>query len=83
MKLTRILKLIMQCEDIMKAVKFEGGIFFTVEKFPIINIFELIRGSLQISLNTFEFILTHRRLPFEVAIFGEVGETVFHQISVV
>ena len=50
MKLTRILKLIMQCEDIMKAVKFEGGIFFTVEKFPIIYIFELIRGSLQISL---------------------------------
>lgn len=48
MKLTRIL--IMQCEDIMKAVKFEGGIFFTVEKFPIIYIFELIRGSLQISL---------------------------------
>lgn len=50
MKLTRILKLIMQCEDIMKAIKFEGGIFFTVEKFPIIYIFELIRGSLQISL---------------------------------
>ena len=43
MKLTRILKLIMQCEDIMKAIKFEGGIFFTVEKFPIIYIFELIR----------------------------------------
>ena len=50
MKLTRILKLIMQCEDIMKVVKFEGGNFFTIEKFPIIYIFELIRGSLQISL---------------------------------